>query len=584
MPSNTRTAIDSILKKSVFTHCTGREPPSQFQSYFDLKLGSSLSLAENIQANRTFFAVPWQASGGSAIAVFRLAPTALGRCPPTQFCVRGHKSPATSFDLSSFDQCQLASGSVEGHIFVWRIPSGGLTADLQQPESQLNAGGKVTLVRYHPYVRDLLVSCSSTFDGHVIELWDVSNTAANQESPAVTINLHAEPIIDIAFHPRSHLLATTSRDGKTRVIHIASQKVVREFVPPESVKDTRVVWIDNDRLLTVGFGSGGQRSMSLFDTSVETPKLLQTVELDRVSYLALPRYDPSTRLLYLANAGGTLIPLFQLHTQSPYIEQLNMFQTSTDTVGFVLLEKRSVDVAKVEVQRALKLTKDAVLPITYSVPRKRTEFFQDDLFPPTRVEESEMTVAEFLAGTFADGKDQTLSSLQPAGMTPLSSAPEEEITERQAKYQSKLAADAAPKPVGALGHTDAAQVREHFIALQGNVGGANRWDAKVDNSREDVGQAQRHRSNTGGAARLRRAPPRHEPHAHLLLLCSALSFHRRLRVGLSMRLAMRSVRQADHPSSPPAPLSLSSHTCIHTLSLVLSPCRRCWCRCECATS
>lgn len=66
----------------------------------------------------------------------------------------------------------------------------------------------------------------------------------------------------------------------------------------------------------------------------------------------------------------------------------------------------------------------------------------------------------------------------------------EEQTARQAKYISKLAADAAPKPVGALGHTSEAEVREHFIALQGNVGGANRWDAKQDNTRVDVDESE----------------------------------------------------------------------------------------------
>jgi hypothetical protein len=106
-------------------------------------------------------------------------------------------------------------------------------------------------------------------------------------------------------------------------------------------------------------------------TSAATPTLLQTVELDRVSYLPVPRYDPDTRLLFLANAGGTLIPLFQVNDSSPHLEQLNIFQTTSDTTGFVLLNKHTVDVSKVEIQKALKLTKNAVLPITYTVPRKR---------------------------------------------------------------------------------------------------------------------------------------------------------------------------------------------------------------------
>jgi hypothetical protein len=60
------------------------------------------------------------------------------------------------------------------------------------------------------------------------------------------------------------------------------------------------------------------------------------------------------------------------------------------------------------------------------------------------------------------------------------------VTERQLKYASKLAADAAPKVKGVLGHSSNEEVRQHFVALSSCVGGANRWDAKQDNSAIDV--------------------------------------------------------------------------------------------------
>ena len=492
VPSNTRASIDNKLRKSVFTHCTGAEPPSQFQSYFDLKLGNTLALAENIAANETFFAVPWKASGGSAIAVFRLAKDAQGRAPPTQPCVRGHKSPASCFEFSPFDQHQLATGSVEGQVFLWRIPAGGVTSDMNDPEAIISCGGKVGMIKYHPYVAGILFVVVSGFDGHSVEVWNINGAKGAQEKPAKAFEgLHPEPLIDISVHPRSHQLATTCKDGKSRILSLSTGKVLHEWSPPESVKDTRILWVGNDRVLTCGFGGQGQRSMSLFEIpSSGAPKLLQTIELDRVSYLPLPRYDPDTKLVYLANAGGMLIPLFQISAAAPHIEQLNIFQTQSDAVGFVLLEKRLCDVSKVEIQRALKLTKDAVLPVTYSVPRKRLTFFQDDLYPPTRVAQPEMSAEDFLSGKYADGKDQTLTSLRPQGMEPLSEAPEEEMTEKQLKYAAKLAADSAPKAVGALGHTSAEEVKQHFLGLQANVAGGSRFDARVDNSRVDVDESE----------------------------------------------------------------------------------------------
>jgi len=506
VPSATRVAIDNTLKRSAFTHCMGREPASTFQSYFDLKPGQTLPLAENIRANSTFAAIPWKASGGSAIAVFRLAPDALGRAPPTVPCVRGHKFPASSFDLSPFVQNQLATGCVDGTIMLWRLPEqGDLKADLTEPAATLSSAGKVGLLRFHPFVGDVLINATSSFDGNALELWDVSK-AGNQSEPALSIPITAEPeaaIIDFAVHPRGHLAAVSARDGQVRVVSLSgSKEVLSSFSVPEGVKDTRVLWISEERVLTVGFGAGGARSMSVTlvpsaavgGSPNAATTLLQTVELERVPYLPLPRFDPDAKLLYLANAGGTFIPLFSVSDATTkgavILEQLNLFQTSSDTVGFVILPKRTADVRKVELQRALKLTKDAILPITYSVPRKRLEFFQDDLFPPSRKDAPEYSAAQFFAGEFPKGKEPTLESLQPADMTKLSEAPEEELTERQQRYNAHLAKQAAPKPVGALGHTSEEEVRQHFLALQNCVGGANRWDAKIDNSKVDVDESE----------------------------------------------------------------------------------------------
>jgi WD40 repeat protein len=171
-------------------------------------------LAENLRANSRFFAVPWKASGGSAVAVFRLAQDALGRAPNSVPCLRGHKSPATCFDLSPFKTTQIATGSVEGSIFIWDIPEGGLTKDLNEPTAVLTSAGKVTGLRYHPYVGDLLVSAASSFDGHFLEFWNIEQLT-NKNKPELSILVHEqEPIIDFDFHPKSNLVATTSKGLK----------------------------------------------------------------------------------------------------------------------------------------------------------------------------------------------------------------------------------------------------------------------------------------------------------------------------------------------------------------------------------
>ncbi len=57
----------------------------------------------------------------------------------------------------------------------------------------------------------------------------------------------------------------------------------------------------------------------------------------------------------------------------------------------------------------------------FIVPRQRKEFFQDDLFPPTRsVTRAALTAAEWSEGKTAE---PVLESVAPAGMGLLSAAP-----------------------------------------------------------------------------------------------------------------------------------------------------------------
>jgi len=149
--------------------------------------------------------------------------------------------------------------------------------------------------------------------------------------------------------------------------------------------------------------------------------------------------------------------------------------------------KTSCDIKKVEVARSIKLTKDTIIPASWIVPRKRLEYFQDDLYPLTRSPEAIMSADEFFAGERK--KESQFVSLKPDGMIELSKAPTEELTERQKQYQKRLLEEEKAqeaKPKGATGHTSATEVREHFSKIAQALPSKNRWDAVQDNSQVDV--------------------------------------------------------------------------------------------------
>lgn len=74
------------------------------------------------------------------------------------------------------------------------------------------------------------------------------------------------------------------------------------------------------------------------------------------------------------------------------------------------IPKRACDVMKCETARALKLTGNAVEPLKFIVPRK-SDAFQDDLFPATFSGVASHTADEWLAGSDLPPK---LCSLDPS--------------------------------------------------------------------------------------------------------------------------------------------------------------------------
>ena len=75
-----------------------------------------------------------------------------------------------------------------------------------------------------------------------------------------------------------------------------------------------------------------------------------------------------------------------------------------------------------------------VVPIRFTVPRTRLEYFQDDIYPPTRDSSAVMSASEWLGGA---AKPPTLVELMPSDMTPLSRAPVVEKTGPKYRLEEK---------------------------------------------------------------------------------------------------------------------------------------------------
>jgi len=72
--------------------------------------------------------------------------------------------------------------------------------------------------------------------------------------------------------------------------------------------------------------------------------------------------------------------------------------SSSPQRGMGLLPKRACNVSTCEIARFYKIHRDMVEPISFSVPRK-SDLFQDDIYPPSFAGNPTMTADEFKAGT-----------------------------------------------------------------------------------------------------------------------------------------------------------------------------------------
>ncbi|KAF6768674.1 hypothetical protein AHF37_06268 [Paragonimus kellicotti] len=129
---------------------------------------------------------------------------------------------------------------------------------------------------------------------------------------------------------------------------------------------------------------------------------LNIQELDTSNGVLFPFYDWDTSLIYLCGKGDSTIRYFEITDEEPYVHYINMLTSSDPQRGMGWMPKRGLDVNQCEIARFYKLhTKGLCEVIPFTVPRK-SELFQDDLYPDTIGDVPALTVEEWIGGKDAD--------------------------------------------------------------------------------------------------------------------------------------------------------------------------------------
>lgn len=291
-------------------------------------------------------------------------------------------------------------------VKIWQIPEGGLSSNLEIPAVDLHGHArKVTLLKFHPTASNVLASTSGDFTA---KLWDIEKGAE--------INSFTGPeqlIQDIVWDYTGSNYAISNKDKHVRIIDARTGALASTIqTAHEGSKSTKLAYLGPlEKIVTVGFTRQSQRQMKFWDPR-NTSAALKSVDIDQAAGVIMPFYDPDTSLLFLVGKGDCNIRFYEIVGETPYCYPVSndTLVRATPAKGMAMVPKYGLNVMACETSRLLKLTSNSVEPLSYHVPRK-SDAFQDDIYPDTASMEPAHTADEWLAGSNLPPK---LMSLNPA--------------------------------------------------------------------------------------------------------------------------------------------------------------------------
>jgi coronin-1B/1C/6 len=391
--------MSRFVRSSKFRHVFGKAEKAEL-SYADLKISRTAWDSNKVYGNASFVATIWEAQGGGSFAV--LPATSYGKIGPSLPLYSGHKSGVLDLSFSPFNDGIIASGSEDGYAKIWEIPEGGLK-ETQRNELQnlLGHKRKVGTVDFHPVAENVLATSSADY---TVKLWDITTGQAK-----VTVGGHLDLIQSFAWSYNGSQFATSSKDKHCRVFDPRSGNEIAKIAAHTGTKGARVTFLGEKELLfTCGFSRMSERQLAVWDPR-NPAKALKTQNIDTSSGQLIPIYDNDTSIIFLGGKGDGNIRYYEITGDDQIVHFISDFKTNVATLGLNVLPKYCCDIAGCEVVRMLKGHTNGIMPISFTVPRK-SDLFQDDLYPETPGQEPALTGDQWFSGQDAAPKKISLET------------------------------------------------------------------------------------------------------------------------------------------------------------------------------
>jgi len=396
--------MSRFVRQSLYRHVYC-DPPKVEDTYQTLSLSTLTGDHNYIKGNSKFFSCAATGGGGP---VYVLPYSQVGKIPSSTPLVNGHAGAVYDTDWNPFNDNILATSSDDSTVKLWYIPDGGLTERISTPLQTLSGHGKpVTLLHFHPTANNVIASAGKDPQ---IKVWDIEKGEAK-----LTLADFGALVQDFDWNFDGSLLASSSKDKLLKIYDPRTSTAVAEGSPHEGVKCFKLVWLgEKNDICTVGFNKQSKREFKVFDLrNLETPK--HVTEIDQAAGVIMPFYDPDSKILFLGGKGDGNIRYYEIVDDAPYVFPLSEHRTSVPAKGLAFLPKRSCNPLKCEIVRMLKMTgSNTVEPMSFIVPRK-SDSFQEDIFPDCIAGVPSLTADQYFAGENAPPRRVSMDPAKNGG-------------------------------------------------------------------------------------------------------------------------------------------------------------------------
>lgn len=388
-----------IVRSSKYRHVFGTAIKPE-KSYFDFKIGRTAWDSNKVYVNNSYLACLWEAQGGGSFCVIPLSQ--YGKVHPSQPLFSGHKAAVLDLSFSPFNDSIIASGSDDAAVKVWQVPEGGPRDTVR--DSLQNLSGhkrKIGTLRFHPTAENVLATSSADYE---VKLWDIVSGKCQS-----TIGGHTDLIQDFQWNYSGSAYATTCKDKGVRVFDPRSGAETFRADAHDGNKGSRVAWLgEKEKLFTVGFSRMSERQLAVWDPR-NPGRALKAQNIDTASGQIIPFYDNDTSLVFLGGKGDGNIRYYEITDDSEVVYFISEFKSQTPTLGLSMFPKYGLDISECEIVRLYKGHTGGIQPISFNVPRKGTEVFQDDIYPDTAGQDPALTAAAWFGGANAAPKKVSLA-------------------------------------------------------------------------------------------------------------------------------------------------------------------------------